>query len=195
MKTPTSPEHKRALAAWRLMRRRCLEPTFRDFPRYGGAGIQICPQWATFDQFLRDVGLPPTATSWLGRIDTASHYQAGNVRWTTREPQQNRRQFVRKVLLNGQAMSAAQAARVTGQPTRNTVLRRWNAGFALESTNKLKRLYRSSTWLTLGNETLPLPEWARRYGMPRVTLWRRIRAGMTLERALIRPIKKRAPRA
>lgn len=166
------------------MKRRCLEPGFKDWPRYGGAGILIAPQWlASFAQFLADVGLPPTPEHWLGRLDTAAHYVPGNVVWTQRMPQMNRRQFCRSVILQGQALTPAQAARQPGQPSRNTVLRRWEAGFSLEHP-KLAKLYRRSLWITHQGQTLPLPEWARRIGLPHRTLYQRIKRGMPLERAM-----------
>lgn len=179
-----SPELKRAKRAWRVMKRRCLEPGFKDFPRYGGSGILIAPQWlASFEQFLSDAGLPPTLDHWLGRLDTAAHYVPGNVVWTLRTPQMNRRKYCRKVIVQGQAITPAQAARQSGQPTRNTVLRRWEAGFSLEHP-MLAKLYRRSLWLTYQGQTLPLPDWARRIGLPHGTLYQRIRKGMPLERAM-----------
>jgi hypothetical protein len=179
-----TPEHRRALAAWKVMRRRCLEPKFKDFPRYGGAGILICPQWlVSFEQFYRDVGPPPTLAHWFGRIDTAAHYTAGNVIWTTRAEQMNRRQYCRQVVIDGEKVTAAQAGRMPGQPTRNTVLRRWDSGFNL-SAPAPARLYPSSRWLTHDGVTLPLPEWARRVGIIPRLLWVRLDSGMPLARAL-----------
>ncbi len=179
-----SPEYKRAKRAWRVMKRRCLEQGFKDWPRYGGAGILIAPQWVeNFAQFLADVGLPPTTEHWLGRLDTSAHYVPGNVIWTLHAPQMSRRQFCRKVIVKGNAITPAQAARDPGQPTRNTVIRRWESGFSLEQP-KLAKLYRRSMWLTYQGQTLPLPEWARRIGLPRGTLYQRIRKGMPLETAM-----------
>ncbi len=95
------------------MKRRCLEPGFKDFKRYGGAGIKICPQWLTsFDQFLADVGTPPTPHHWLGRKDTSRHYTPENTLWTERLPQMNRRQFCRKVIVQGKTLTAAEAGRL-----------------------------------------------------------------------------------
>lgn len=179
-----SPEYKRVKRAWRVMKRRCLEKRFKDWPRYGGAGIRIAPQWLhNFNQFLADVGLPPTLEHWLARLDTAAHYVPGNVIWTLRTPQMSRRQFCRKVVVNGQFMTAAQAGREPGQPTRSTVVRRWERGFSLDQP-KLAKAYLKSVWLTYRGLTLPLPEWARRIGLPYRTLHQRIKRGMPLEKAM-----------
>ena len=186
----------RARNAWRVMKRRCSDPGFKDYPRYGGAGIRICPQWlASFDQFLNDVGLPPTPLHWLGRRDTSGHYQPGNVIWTDRDPQMRRRQFCRRVIVHGELMTAAEAARLPDQPTRNSVLRRWDAGLSLEKP-KLPKIYRRSMWITYQGETLPLPEWARRIGLPSQVLWKRVKGGMPIERAMtpgrLREARKRS---
>lgn len=189
-----SPERKRARDAWRVMKRRCLEPGFRDFQRYGGAGIRICPQWlASFDQFLADVGPPPSPEHWLARKDTAKHYTPENTIWTERTPQMNRRQFCRKVIVQGQTMTAAEAARLPDQPTRNSVLRRWEAGFSLEHP-KVAKLYKRSMWLTHQGETLPLPEWARRFGLPSSVVWNRIKRGLPLSELFL-PLMRKPSRA
>ena len=100
---------KREKSAWRVMRRRCLEVNFKDYPRYGGAGIQVCPQWHSFDQFIKDMGPVPSTDSWLGRRDTAGHYVPENVIWTTHDEQVRRRQFCRIVTILDQVMTAAEA--------------------------------------------------------------------------------------
>lgn len=192
MKKHRDPLMKRARSAWQVMHRRCKETTHRDFPRYGGRGIRVCPQWTTFEQFLRDMGLPPSPTHWLGRRDTSKHYTPENTIWTERAPQMNRRQFCRKVIVEGKTLTAAEAARLAGQPSRNTVLRRWEAGFSLENP-KLAKLYRRSMWITHQGETLPLPEWARRLGLSSSVLWQRIKSGMPLDRAMTPKRLSRTP--
>jgi hypothetical protein len=174
---------KREASAWRVMRRRCLELKFKDYPLYGGAGIKICPQWQSFDQFIADMGPAPSPAHWLGRRDTAGHYTPENVIWTTQPEQERRRQFCRMVTIRDKTMTAAEAGRLPGLPSRNSVLHRVAGGFSLEAP-KLAKLYRASTWITHQGETLPLPEWARRIGLPRHRLWQRIKRGMPVEKAL-----------
>jgi hypothetical protein len=80
-------------------------------------------------------------------------------------------------------MTAAEAARLPGQPTRNSVLRRLEHGLPLENP-PAPVLRKASKWLTHGGETLPLPVWAVRIGLPIRLLWRRINSGMPLDKAL-----------
>jgi hypothetical protein len=174
---------KREKAAWRVMRRRCLEVRFKDYARYGGAGIKICPQWDSFARFIQDVGPAPSPEHWLGRRDTAGNYTPENVVWTLCDAQQRRRQFCRLVTLDDAVMTAAEVARLPGMPTRESVLRRLASGFSLKEP-KLAKLYRKSIWLTHQGECLPLPEWSRRIGLPHSLVCQRVRAGMPVDRIL-----------
>ena len=184
---------KRERSAFRVMRRRCLEPQFKDFWRYGGAGVSISPRWLhDFAQFMDDMGSAPTGAHWLGRLDVTGDYTPENTTWTTHDPQIRRRQYCHQVEDAGQTMTPAEAARLPGQPTGNSVLHRAQAGYSLDL--HMPRIDKRSTWLTYQGETLPLPEWARRIGLPRHTLWRRIKQGWPIERALTTPKQLPTPK-
>ena len=174
---------KRERAAWRTAIRRCTDPKFKDFPRYGGAGIKVCLAWReSFNQFLEDMGPATTQAHWLGRLDVTKGYFPGNCLWTEQPPQERRRTFCRRVTLSGETMTAAEAARALGM-NRDTLVRRVVSGFQLENPPAAK-LYRASKWLTFNGETLPLPEWARRIGLPSPVIISRINRGMPVELAL-----------
>lgn len=175
--------HKRALNAWRAMIRRCTETRQKDYRRYGGAGIKVCPAWmASFERFLMDMGPAPSPTHWLGRLNVLGDYEPGNCAWTTQAQQQRRRAYCRKVSRAGQVMTAAEIGRLPGMPDRNTVLRRLANGLPVENVSA--RLFKASIWLTHQGETLPVPEWARRIGLPSPVIIHRIRRGWSVERAL-----------
>jgi hypothetical protein len=76
---------------WKSMRARCLRPTDKGFLNYGGRGITVALEWASFDTFLRDVGRRPAPGLQLDRIDNDGPYAPGNVRWATRKQQSNNR--------------------------------------------------------------------------------------------------------
>lgn len=83
-----SPEY----SSWMAMRRRCQNPTDKDYHRYGARGITVCPRWAeSFAAFRDDLGPRPEGTT-LDRIDGARGYEPGNVRWAPAKVQgRNRR--------------------------------------------------------------------------------------------------------
>lgn len=87
----STPEYR----SWRAMRSRCHNPTDKDFPRYGGAGIGVCASWReSFAAFRDHIGPRPSGTT-LDRIDGRLGYIPGNVRWATAtEQNRNKANFV-----------------------------------------------------------------------------------------------------
>lgn len=74
--------------AWCNMLARCGNPKHRVFHHYGGRGIRVCEAWrASFEQFLRDVGLRPSPKHSIDRINNDGHYEPGNIRWATQSEQ------------------------------------------------------------------------------------------------------------
>lgn len=130
-----SPEYR----SWMQMAQRCANQKNPAFSRYGGRGIRVCDRWASFDNFIADMGPRPAGTS-IDRIDNDGGYEPGNCRWAT-----------------------------TTEQARNQ--------------KKTRRL-------TLGDETLPVSEWAERLGVSAKTLWTRIYAGWSVERVLSSEVRR-----
>jgi hypothetical protein len=79
-----------AYSPWLAMRQRCMNQKATGYERYGGAGIEVCPEWDSFDRFLQDVGARSSPTHSLDRWpDPYGNYEPGNVRWATRSQQSN----------------------------------------------------------------------------------------------------------
>lgn len=107
-----SPEYSR----WRSMIRRCENPNQADYPRYGGRGISVWPEWRTdFTAFFLHLGPLPSPKHTLDRFpDQNGNYEPGNVRWATQTEQQNNRRNNRMVTAFGRTMTLAQWAAETG---------------------------------------------------------------------------------
>lgn len=77
------------------MKTRCENSNHRAFHRYGGRGITVCERWATFSNFLVDMGERPSRAYSLDRIDSNGNYETGNCRWIpVGEQNRNRRDNV-----------------------------------------------------------------------------------------------------
>lgn len=68
--------------SWASMIQRCINANAPNFPQYGGAGVTVCPEWVTFDGFLKSMGVRPANTT-LGRILDTGDYVVGNAFWQT----------------------------------------------------------------------------------------------------------------
>jgi hypothetical protein len=115
-------------SSWQSMKWRCLDPNNKDFPRWGGAGVTIWPEWVdSFERFFADVGPRPKGTT-LDRIDGTRGYEPGNVRWATpTEQARNRRNGYIWHIKGREFASAEEAAAVFG--VSDVTVHRWVKGF------------------------------------------------------------------
>lgn len=109
--------HTRLHKVWCSMRARCQRETSPDYPRYGGRGIKVCPEWADFEVFQTWAlasGYQPDLT--IDRRDVNGDYEPDNCRWITRpEQNRNRRDNVR-YSFRGQSLLLPEIAELTGIP-------------------------------------------------------------------------------
>ena len=78
--------------SWRAMKTRCTNAHSSDYKNYGGRGITVCPRWLhSFQNFLSDMGLKPTAKHTLDRINNDGNYEPKNCRWATAKEQRDNR--------------------------------------------------------------------------------------------------------
>ena len=81
-----TPEYR----IWACMIQRCTNPARDNYPRYGGRGITIHPDWLhDFHAFYSYVGPRPTPQHTIDRIDNDGHYEPGNVKWSDKTEQRN----------------------------------------------------------------------------------------------------------
>lgn len=80
---------------WNHIRQRCSNPNNTAWANYGGRGIRVCERWNSFEAFLSDVGLKPSPTHSLERIDNERGYEPDNCRWATMSEQARNRRSTR----------------------------------------------------------------------------------------------------
>lgn len=95
---------------WKGVVERTTCPTSTHYPRYGGKGIGIHPDWLVYENFAAYLGHPPTILHSIDRINNQKGYEPGNVRWATAKEQAANRKTNVYVFLNGQKMILAKAA-------------------------------------------------------------------------------------
>ena len=71
--------------SYQAMKQRCLNKAHAAYKYYGARGIKICDRWfASFRDFLTDMGERPSIHHCLGRIDHDNGYEPGNCKWITK---------------------------------------------------------------------------------------------------------------
>lgn len=83
----TGGEMSPTYRSWRSMRSRCENDNATAFERYGGAGVEICARWLSFENFLADMGERPEGKTLDRFPDGEGNYELSNCRWATPKQQ------------------------------------------------------------------------------------------------------------
>lgn len=116
---------------WQQMRRRCQNPTHPRYADYGGRGIGVCERWASFENFLADMGRRPSPTHTLDRINNDGNYEPSNCRWATKREQTLNSRHARMIEFNGRTQCMTDWAAEIGLKT-TTLWQRLNLGWPVE---------------------------------------------------------------
>lgn len=116
---------------YQAMKQRCSNPKHKDYPSYGGRGIEVCERWQSFENFLADMGESPEGKS-IDREDVNGNYEPGNCRWATKKEQANNTRRNTPVTISGVYYpSVAMACEKLGAPY-GTVRQRISRGHSPE---------------------------------------------------------------
>jgi hypothetical protein len=123
----------KAYATWVNMKSRCNNPNASGFHKYGAKGIKVCDRWDTFENFLADMGEPPSSAHTLDRIDPKGYYTPNNCRWATQKEQQNNRSNNHLITHQGTTKTLMQWSECLGVPhkTLHYRLKNWTLEKAL----------------------------------------------------------------
>ncbi len=97
---------------WCRMRERCTSTKRHNAKHY--QHVTVCERWESFEAFVEDVPLRPSANHTLDRIDGSRGYEPGNVRWATAKQQAENRRSTTWVEWNGERLTKAELARRHG---------------------------------------------------------------------------------
>lgn len=110
-------QNTHAYKTWISMRRRCYDPKNASYHNYGARGITVCERWRfSFENFLADMGEPPTALHTIDRADSSANYGPEQCSWKTRREQAENRGTSVFVTLNGERVVLKEAARRLNVP-------------------------------------------------------------------------------
>ncbi len=137
-KNPHKRKHGRAgtriYRIWRGMLDRCYNEKAASYANYGGKGVTVCDRWReSIDNFIEDMGLPPSESHTLDRKENADGYHSGNCKWSTPEEQGNNRSTNVDMTFNGKTQTIAQWSRETGL-SKDTIRLRLKRGWTADRT-------------------------------------------------------------
>lgn len=91
--------------SWCAMLARCYNTHLPHYGNYGGRGISVCQRWVnSFEAFIEDMGMKPSRTHSIGRIDNNGDYSPDNCRWETQYQQARNTRRNRLLTYKGRTM-------------------------------------------------------------------------------------------
>jgi hypothetical protein len=75
----------RIYSSFKNAKRRCTDPTAKQFADYGGRGIEF--RFKSIEEYDAALGPRPSLKHTVDRINNDGHYEPGNIRWATKSQQ------------------------------------------------------------------------------------------------------------
>lgn len=120
--------------AWNHILRRCTNPNYQYYDRYGGRGIKVCDRWLGengFVNFFEDMGEAPSSKHSVDRKESDKDYTPENCRWATDLEQQNNRTNNVRLEYNGISKTLSEWSRELSIP-KTTLSGRYKKGLPTE---------------------------------------------------------------
>ena len=180
-----SKHHKHKLSntsiykKWQNMKKRCLNPNDKHYPRWGGRGIAIYPAWiddfqAFYDYVSKLDHFGEEGYS-LDRIDNNGNYEPDNLRWADINTQCRNRRSNIIIEYEGEQMTLIEAAEKSGVAYKVLNSR-------IQYGNTEKEFFRPSGEnakyiVEIDGQKLTFKEIAEKAGISLATVYQRYRAG------------------
>lgn len=128
---------------WKALKDRCYNKNNSRYYNYGAKGIKVCDSWLeSYDNFLKDMGLPLSANDSIDRINTNGNYEKDNCRWTDSITQANNKTNNRIITYNNESLTLQQWANKVGIK-RETIAKRLNSGCSEEVALGFKEMQKT----------------------------------------------------
>jgi hypothetical protein len=123
---------KKLYRVWEGMHERCRDIKHISYPRYGGRGITVCPEWKDYTVF-RDWSLKNGDKEGVSidRIDNNRNYEPSNCRWVELSIQSHNKRSNRYININGETLTYSEWEKKLGL-TRGIINSRISAGWTEE---------------------------------------------------------------
>lgn len=168
---------ERLYKVWDGMKQRCSNPNHKEYSKYGGKGISVCPEWKNdylaFREFMLSRGYDPKAPfgeCTIDRIDNNGNYCPENCQIITIQEQQHNRETSSFYYLDGKRYTLTQISEKTGIK-RVTLQGRLRRGFSIEEAiltpSKIIKV-------EANGETHTITEWSSILQVPRSMLQGRL---------------------
>lgn len=100
----TDEDTKGMFSRWKAMIARCYNKKVEAYKNYGGRGIKVCKRWRNknngFENYLKDMGYPPTPDMSIDRKNNDKGYYPSNCKWSTASEQVNNRRKLSNTRVN-----------------------------------------------------------------------------------------------
>ena len=111
-----TPLEKTLLSRWRGIKKRCFDPSCKQYKNYGARGITLYEPWKNDQELFLDYCKSIGAKKWLqiDRINNDGNYEPGNIRFVTKKVNLNNKRNSVKVRFKGKLLTLTQLSRRTG---------------------------------------------------------------------------------